>query len=142
MNEQSITIRWDKNPDGSTDISVNGDIDGQTHFREAFLSLDMLPSLYDITERETSGESAGNSATASLLHSLIEIIRKSHKINGHIITEQERNSKIPLTDLITIRKFAKIAGIKIDERKFRNRREFQMYFRELMKEDKGKEDWL
>lgn len=40
----------------------------------------------------------------------------------------------PLTDLITIRKFAQIAGIKIDERKFRNRREFQMYFRELMKE--------
>lgn len=28
MNEQSITIRWDKNPDGSTDISVSGDIDG------------------------------------------------------------------------------------------------------------------
>ena len=141
MNESSITIRWDKKPDGSTDISVNGDIDGQTHFREAFLSLDMLPSLYDITERETSGESAGNSATALLLCSLIEIIRKSNKINGHIITEQERNSKFPLTDLITIRKFAQIAGIKIDERKFRNRREFQMYFRELMKEYKRKEDW-
>lgn len=38
MNEQSITIRWDKNPDGSTDISVSVDIDGQTYFREAFLS--------------------------------------------------------------------------------------------------------
>lgn len=136
MNEQSITIRWEKNSDGSTDISVNGDIDGYTHFREAFLSLDMLPSLYDITERETSGESAGNSATVSLLRNLIEIIRKSNKINGHIITEQERNSKFPLTDLITIRKFVQIACIKIDERKFRNRREFQMYFRELMKEYK------
>lgn len=142
MNGQSITIRWDKNPDGSTDISVSGDIDGQTHFREAFLSLDMLPPLYDISETETSGESAGNSATASLLRSLIEIIRKSDKINGHIITAQERNSKFPLTDLIIIRKFAQIAGIKIDERKFRNRREFQMYFRELMKEDKRKEDWI
>ena len=133
MNEQSITIRWDKNPDGSTDISVSGDIDGQTHFREAFLSLDMLPPLYDITEKETSGESAGNSATTSLLCCLIEIIRKSNKINGHIITAQERNSKFPLTDLIVIRKFAQIAGMTIDERKFRNRREFQMYFRELMK---------
>lgn len=141
MNEQSITIRWDKNSDGSTDISVSGDIGGQTHFREAFLSLDMLPPLYDISETNTSSESAGNSATVSLLRSLIEIIRKSNKINGHIITEQERNSKFPLTDLITIRKFAQIAGIKIDERKFRNRREFQMYFRELMKEDNGKEDW-
>lgn len=130
MNEQSITIRWDKNPDGSTDISVSVDIDGQTYFREAFLSLD----IYDISETKTSGESAGNSATVSLLRNLIEIIRKSNKINGHIITEQERNSKFPLTDLITIHKFAQIAGIKIDERKFRNRREFQMYFRELMKE--------
>lgn len=141
MNEQSITIRWDKNTDGTTDISVNGDIDGQTHFREAFLSLDMLPPLYDITERETSGESAGNSATIALLTQLIAIIRKSDKTSGHIITEQKRNSKFPFTDMIIIRKFAQIAGMTIDERKFRNRREFQVYFRELMKEDKGKEDW-
>lgn len=141
MNEQSITIRWDKNPDCSTDISVNGDIGGQTHFREAFLSLDMLPPLYDITERETSGESAGNSATIALLTQLIAIIRKSDKTSGHIITEQKRNSKFPFTDMIIIRKFAQIAGMTIDERKFRNRREFQVYFWELMKEDKGKEDW-
>lgn len=133
MNEQSITIRWEKNADGGIDILVNGAEDGQMLFREAFLSVDRLPMVHDITERETSGDSAGNSATASLLRSLIEIIRKSNKINGHIITEQERNSKFPLTDLITIRKFAQIAGIKIDERKFRNRREFQMYFRDLMK---------
>ena len=77
MNEQSITICWDKNPDGSTDISVSGDIDGQTHFREAFLSLDMLPPLYDISETNTSGESAGNSATVSLLRSLIEISERA-----------------------------------------------------------------
>ena len=141
MNEQSITIRWEKNPDGSTDISVSGDKDYLPHFSEAFLSLDIFPSVHSVDERETSGESAGNSATALLLRSLIEIIRKSNKINGHIITEQERNSKFPLTDLITIRKFAQIAGIKIDERKFRNRREFQSYFQSLMKENEGKEDW-
>lgn len=135
MNESSITIRWEKNADGGIDISVNGAEDGQTLFRETFLSVDRLPMVHDITERETSGESAVNSATASLLRSLIEIIRKSDKTSGHIIIEQKRNSKFPLTDLIIIRKFAQIAGIKIDERKFRNRREFQMYFRELMKEE-------
>lgn len=135
MNESSITIRWEKNPYGSTDILVSGDKDYLPHFSEAFLSLNTLPSVHSVDERETSGESAGNSATASLLRSLIVIIRKSNKINGHIITEQERNSKFPLTDLITIREFAQIAGIKIDERKFRNQREFQMYFRELMKEE-------
>lgn len=142
MNEQSITIRWDKNSDGSTDISVSGDIGGQTHFREAFLSLDMLPPLYDISETNTSGESAGSSATASLLRSLIEIIRKSDKTSGHIITELGTQFKISTYGFDNkFAKFAQIAGIKIDERKFRNRREFQMYFRELMKEYKGKEDW-
>ena len=135
MNEQSITIRWEKNPDGSTNISVNGDIDGYTRFREAFLSLDNLPSLHDITERETSGESAGKSATIAILTQLIAIIRKSDKTNGHIISEQIQNSKFPFTDLVAIRKFAEIAGIKFDERKFRNRREFRMYVQSLMKDN-------
>lgn len=134
MNEQSITIRWEKNADEGTDISVSGEKEGQTLFREAFLSLDRLPSLHDTTERETSGESAGKSATIALLNSLIGIIRKSNKMSGCIVTEQERNMKFPLTDLITIRRFAQIVGIEIDERKFRNRREFQMYYQSLLKE--------
>lgn len=137
MSESSITIRWEKNADGGTDILVSGEKEGQTHFREAFLSLDMLPPLYDISETKTSGESAGKSATIAFLTQLIGIIRKSDKTSGQIISEQIQNSKFPLTDLVAIRKFAEIAGIKFDERKFRNRREFQMYFRELMKE----EDW-
>lgn len=106
MNESSITIRWEKNPDGSTDISVSGDKDYLPHFSEAFLSLDTLPSVHSITERETSGDSAGNSATVALLSSLIGIIRKSSKMSGCIMTERERNMKFPLTDLITIRRFA------------------------------------
>ena len=139
MNESSITIRWEKNADGGTDISVSGDINYQTHFREAFLSLDNMPPLHDITERETSGESAGNSATIAILTQLIGIIRKSDKTNGQIISEQIQNSKFPLTDLVAIRKVAEIAGIKFDERKFSNRREFQMYFQSLLKGNIGKE---
>lgn len=141
MNEYSITIRWEKNPDGSTDISVSGDKDYLPHFSETFLSLDTLPSVHSVDERETSGKSAGNSATIVLLTQLIAIIRKSDKTSGMIISEQKRNSKFPFMDMPLIRKFAEIAGIKFDERKFRNRREFQLYFRELVKEDKGKEDW-
>lgn len=133
MNESSITIRWDKNEDGGTDISVSGAKEGQTLFREAFLSLDSLPPLHDITERETSGESAGNSATVTLLRELIGIIRKSNKISGRIVTEQEWNMKFPLTDLIHIRRFAQLVGIEIDERKFRNVREFRTYFGRLIK---------
>lgn len=136
MSESSITIRWDKNADGGTDISVSGEKEGQTLFREAFLSLDMLPTLYDISETKTSGESAGKSATIALLTQLIEIIRKSDKTSGQIVSEQIQNSKFPLTDLVAIRKFAEIAGIKFDERKFRNRREFRMYVRSLLKMEK------
>ena len=127
MNESSITIRWEKNLDGCTDISVTGDIDGYTHFKEVFLSLDSLPPIHDINERETSGESTGKSATIALLSPLITAIRKSNKTSGQILSEYEHNSKFPLTDLVTIRKFGEIAGIKFDERKFRNRREFRVY---------------
>lgn len=138
MNESSITIRWEKNDDGGTDISVSGSKEGQTLFREAFLTIDRLPPLHDITERETSGENAGNSATAALLHSLIGIIRKSSKMSGYIVTDQERNMKFPFTDLISIRRFAQIVGTEIDERKFRNVREFREYFGRLIRDKIGK----
>lgn len=141
MNDSSITIRWEKNPDGSTAISVNGNINGNTHFREAFLSLDKIASLYCVDEEETSAESAGKSATIVFLSHLISIIRKSDKTNGYIVTEQERNSKFPLMDLITIRKFAQIVGTEIDERKFRNVREFREYFGKLIREKVRKENW-
>ncbi len=142
MNEQSITIRWEKNADGGTDISVSGEKERQTLFREAFLSLDRLPSLHDITEPETSGESAGKSATIALLNSLITPIRNSNKISGCIVTERERNMKFPLTDLITIRRFAQVVGIEIDERKFRNAREFREYFEKMIREKVRKEKQL
>lgn len=132
MNESSVTIRWEKNPNGSTDISVSGDKDYLPHFSEAFLSLD---TLHSVDERETSGESAGNSATIALLTQLIAIIRKSDKTSGQIISEQRRNIKFPFTDMPPIRRFAEIAGIKFDELKFRNRREFQLYFQSLLKEN-------
>lgn len=141
MNESSITIRWERNPENYTDISVSGDINYQPHFREAFLSLDIPPSLHDINEDKTCSESAAKSAAIALLVCFTEIIRKSDKTSGHIISEQERNSKYPFTDLVAIRRFAEIVGIKFDEQKFRNRREFRMYFQSLLKEDKGKEDW-
>lgn len=65
----------------------------------------------------------------------------SNKTNGTLINEKEHSLKFPLTDLITIRRFAEITGIEIDETKFRNRREFQRYFKSLLKEDKDKEGW-
>ena len=68
------------------------------------------------------------------LSQLIGIIRKSDKTNGQIVSEQIQNSKFPLTDLVAIRKFAEIAGIRFNEQKFRNRREFRLYVQSLMNE--------
>ena len=85
----------------------------------------------------------GDLYTAALLKQLdiIGIIRKSDKTSGQIVSEQIQNSKLPFTDLVTIRKFAEIAGIKFDERKFRNRREFREYFGKLIREKVRKENW-
>ena len=141
MNESSITIRWEKNPEGGTEIKVEGNKEYTPYFREAFLTVETPYAVNYVTERETSGENAQKSATIALLSNLIKIIQNSNKTNGTLINEKEHSLKFPLTDLITIRKFAEITGIEIDETKFRNRREFQMYFRSLMKEEKGKEDW-
>ncbi len=132
MNESSITIRWERNPDGYTDISVCGEVDNQRYFKEAFLTLDRVPPLHGISETEISGESAGKSATITLLNLLTEVIGKSDKQSGHIITEQERNSKFPFIELVAIRKFARIAGIEIDERKFQNVSEFRRFFRTIL----------
>ena len=69
----------------------------------------------NVTERETSGESAQKSATIALLSNLITIIQNSNKTNGVLINEKGRSLKFPLADLIAIRKFAEISGIEMDE---------------------------
>ncbi len=140
MNDSKLTIRWMRNEDGGTDISVCGEVDSYPYFKEAFLSLDRPTPVRDITDKETSSESGANSATTTLLSNLIGIIRKSVKTGGHIISEKELNKTFIFSDLLTIRKIADIIGIDIDERKFRDRREFQKYFREIMKVELEKED--
>lgn len=132
MNHSSITISWEKNSDGSTDISVNGDVNSVPYFKEAFLTVDTPPFIYDVTERETNAENAGNSATIALLNILTDVIRKSDKTEGRIISEGEQNNRFQLFDMATIRKFATLAGIKIDETKFRNPSEFRQYIQRLI----------
>lgn len=93
------------------------------------------PSLYiyDVKERETNAESAGNSATIALLKNITDVIRKSDKTEGRIISESEQKKKFQFLDIVTIRKFAILAGIKIDETKFRNLMEFRQYFGNMIK---------
>lgn len=122
-----------RNDDGCTDISVCGEVNSIVRFKEAFTSLDNPIPIYDIHEDKTGSESGANSATTTLLSNLRDLIYKSVKTDGHIVSEKERNKTFIFSDLIAIRKFAEIAGIEFDESKFSNRREFQRYFENLLK---------
>ena len=133
MNDSRLTIRWSKNEDCTTDISVCGEVNSLPRFKEAFLSLDRPMPVRDITDKETESESGANSATTTLLSNLRDIIYKSIKTDGYLVSEKERNKTFIFSDLIAIRKFAEIAGIEFDESKFSNRREFQWYFENLLK---------
>lgn len=133
MNDSKLTIRWIKNDDCTINILVCGEVDSYPYFKEAFLSLDRPTPVRDITDKETSSESCANSATTTLLSNLIGIIRKSIKTDSRIVDKNDFDMRFPFTDLPTIRKFAEIAGIEFDERKFSNRREFQQYFENLLK---------
>ena len=53
MNDSRLTIRWSKNEDCTTDISVCGEVNSLPRFKEAFLSLDRPMPVRDITDKET-----------------------------------------------------------------------------------------
>lgn len=134
MEEKGISIRWSENEDGGIDISVSADINYQHQFKEAFLAIEKPYPLYLIGEKEISGENAKKSAAVTILSNLLDIIRNADKTEGKFISEEKRNEMFPFTDLIPIRNFARIAGVTFDERRFHTRKEFQAYFRGLLKQ--------
>ncbi|MBQ8889864.1 MAG: hypothetical protein IJY59_10345 [Bacteroidaceae bacterium] len=133
MNDSRLTIRWSKNEDCTTDISVCGEVNSYPYFKEAFLSLDRPMPVRDITDKETESENGANSATKTLLTNLIGIIGKSVKTDSKLVDKNDFDMRFPFADLPIIRKFAEIADIEFDESKFSNRREFQRYFATLLK---------
>ena len=62
-----------------------------------------------------------------------DIISNSMKTDSHIFTDKEIDSVFEYRELNTIRRFAEIAGVKFDESKFKNRNEFQEYFKKWIK---------
>lgn len=128
MDESRIIIDWNEQGDGSYDINVVGYRNFKQHFSEAFYSIERPMSVLSVSDSSISGEVACNSATSTLLKHLMKIIGNGVKTKGHIFTEKELNLKFPFVDLIAIERFEEITGIKFDESKFKNRKEFQEYF--------------
>ena len=136
MDESRIIIDWNEQGDGSYDIRVVGYRNFKQHFSEAFYSIERPMSVLSVSDSSISGEVACNSATITLLKHLMKIIGNGVKTKGHIFTEKELNLKFPFVDLIAIERFEEITGIKFDESKFTNRKEFQEYFQKWLEEDK------
>ena len=110
--------------------------DSRTKFREAFISLDRPMPPYLIEESDINGVGAIKSAATSILSHIKNVIGKSMKTDSRIFTDREIDSMFEFKELYTIRRFAEIAGVKFDESKFTNRKEFQEYFQKWLEEDK------
>ena len=128
MDESRIIIDWKEQGDDYYEINIVGYRNFKQHFSEAFYSIERPMSVLSVSDSSISGEVACNSATSTLLKHLMKIIGNGVKTKGHIFTEKELNLKFPFVDLIAIERFEEITGIKFDESKFKNRKEFQEYF--------------
>ena len=128
MDNTRLTIACEENREGGYEIDVTFERDSRTKFREAFISLDRPMPPYLIKENDINGVGAIKSATTSILSHIKNVIGKSMKTDSHIFTDREIDSMFEFKELYTIRRFAEIAGIKFDESKFTNRKEFQEYF--------------
>ena len=133
MDNTRLTISCEENQEGGYSIDVTFERDYRPKFREAFLSVDKPILPYFIEERGIKGESAGNSAVTNILSHIKNVIGKSMKTDSRIFTNREIDSMFEFKELYTIRRFAEIAGVKFDESKFTNRKEFQEYFQKWIK---------
>lgn len=136
MDNTRLTIACEENRDGGYDIDVSFERDYRLKFREAFLSVDKPIPPYFIEESDINGVGAIKSATTSILSHIKNVIGKSMKNDSRIFTDREIDSMFEFKELYTIRRFAEIAGVKFDESKFTNRKEFQEYFQKWLEEDK------
>ena len=76
------------------------------------------------------------SAPTNILSHIKNVIGKSMKTDSRIFTDKEIDSMFEFKELYTIRRFAEIAGVKFNESKFTNRKEFQEYFQKWLEEKK------
>ena len=67
--------------------------------------------------------------SVKILKHINEVVGKSIKTKNKIFTDKEIDSLFEFKELCTIQRFAEIAGVKFDESKFKNRKEFQEYFK-------------
>ena len=134
MTDTRITINCEDHGEDCTIIKVTAERDYKPIFTEAFYSTEKPLGVPLIEKKVINGEMPGKPGAEQILSNLLELIRNGMKTDGKAYTQSELDLKSQIKDFPIIEKFQEIIGYEFDWSKFRNRREFQMYFRELMKE--------
>lgn len=133
MERIQVTIIQEKNETDGT-ISVTASRNGQNCFNETFHDDNLSEHpLHTLSAENIEGtEGAENSVSANLLWNIVSDICHSEKTSSKALYGQNE-SKCELTDLIDIKRFERLANVKFDYSKFSSLKEFQMYFKGLMK---------
>ena len=118
--------------DNQTKINVEARRNDRYCFMEGFTTTEKPVDVHLFTEKEISEEQAYKSVSATVLTELLERIIGGEKTYSKVPSIIEEEFKFGLTDLLTIKKFERIAGIEFDYSKFKTLSEFQRYIRKII----------
>lgn len=115
-------------------IKVSAKRNEENCFSEEFRCDELHPKPIHTLSPDTieSTTDAVNSASASLITDFLADIEGGKKTCGKVLYGQSQ-SKFQLTSLIDIKNFEKLANVKFDYSKFNSLKEFQTYFKSLLK---------
>lgn len=133
MNGTIVNITVEQiDEDNQTKINVEARRNDRYCFMEDFTTTEKPIGVHLFTEKEISEEQAYKSVSATILTELLERIIGGEKTHSKAPNAIEEEFKFGLTDLITIKKFERIANVRFDYSKFKTLGEFQRYFNRLI----------
>lgn len=133
MNRAIVNITLEQvEEEGVTKINVEARRNDRYCFYESFTTEEKPVDVHLFTDKEINEEQAYKSVSVEVLTRLLEEIIGGKKIYGKKPNEIEEAIRFSL-DLPVIKAFERIANANFDYSKFKTLREFQSYYRKLMK---------
>lgn len=136
MNRTIITIEQIEEDNGKRQFTISGERNGRTHFVETFDIANANPplSIHFFGKEEVESYDASKSASSISLSKILNDVNQGEKTYGRVVSIEEVNAKFPVSDLLTIRNFERIAVVQFDYSKFKTLAQFQSYFNNLLKD--------
>lgn len=119
--------------EGVTKINVEARRNDRYCFYESFTTEEKPVDVHLFTDKEINEEQAYKSVSVEVLTRLLEEIIGGKKTFAKKPNEIEEAIRFSI-DLLTIKKFERLANVKFDYSKFKTLREFQSYYRKLTME--------